>query len=108
MNDPVLRSEFEDRLDSFKVALHSEILRANEHQDEQFNAGFVNLRTTVETGFDTIRDDLRNNLKNYVPMDVFNARISPVQAIAYGLVGLLMALMSGLLTLAMWKGSGGH
>jgi len=99
--DFLLRTEFEDRLDRFKLAMMNEIKLANDHQDTEFNLGFRAMRADYAAGIEAIRQDLRS----FVTNDVFAARMTPVQAVAYGLVALLMSLMSGMVAMALWKGS---
>ena len=94
------RTELEERLDRFKLAMLQEIRTANEHQDQEFNKGFRALREDYAAGMEIIRQDLRN----FVTNDVFVARLTPIQAVAYGLVALLMSLMTGMVAMALWAG----
>ena len=97
----ILRAEFEDKLAQFRVMMLAEIRAQNDHQDQEFNKGLRALREDFAEGIAAIRNDLRS----FVTNDVFIARLSPVQAIAYGLVALLMSLMSGLLAMGLWAGT---
>lgn len=106
-SESISRVEFEARMERVAVALRTELdtIRAehrlsNEHQDEEWNKGFRSLREDQLRGFESIRADLRM----FVTNDVFVARLTPVQAVAYGMVALLMALMTGALASSLWAG----
>lgn len=101
----VTRQELEARMQAIQVAMHNEVaaLRAehksaNDHQDEEWNKGFRAMREDMNNGFDQVRQDLRS----FVTNDVFVAKIGPVQAVAYGMVALLMSLMTGILAASLW------
>lgn len=98
------RAEFEARMLEIQTAMRSEFAavrrehaEANARQDEEWNKGFRALRGDFADGIDTVREDLRN----FVTNDVFVARLTPVQAVAYGLVALLMSLMTGMLAMSL-------
>ncbi len=102
--EPIIRAEFEERMERMDAAirlefahLRSEVKDANDHQDEEWNKGFRALREDNARAFDLLRSDLRS----FVTTDVFVARINPVQAVAYGLVALLMTLMTGMLAMGI-------
>lgn len=104
-DDAVSRQEFEARMRTIQVAMQNEVatLRsehksANDHQDEEWNKGFRAMREDMNKGFDQVRQDLRS----FVTNDVFVAKIGPVQAVAYGMVALLMSLMTGILAASLW------
>jgi hypothetical protein len=105
--EAIMRSEF--------AAVRAETKLANDRQDEEWNKGFRAIRDDqakivqmfagqitdqMNEGFKQIRLDLRS----FVTTDVFVARIGPLQAVAYGLVSLLMALMTGMLAASLYRG----
>lgn len=98
--DVLLRAEFETRLDAFKLAMLSEIKAQNQHQDIEFNKGLRAIRDDYAATITAIRGDLRS----FVTNDVFIARLSPVQAIAYGMVALLMSIIGAFLAAGLWTG----
>ncbi len=106
--DGLTRAEFEARMDQFQRATRIELAEiraetklAQDHQDAEWNKGIRALREDLRISNESLRDDIQAMLVRYVPHDVFIARLTPVQAIAYGLVGLLVTLLTGMLGMSL-------
>ena len=97
--DPLTRAELDERLDRFKMAVIAEMTAQQLQQDTAFNLGLRSLREDLTGGLDGIRADLRE----FVTKEYLLARLSPVQLVAYGMVGMLAFLLTGLLAGVMAK-----
>ena len=79
------------------IALRDEFHAAQLAQDIEWNKGFVALRSSQDASFARIEA----LLADYVRTDVFVARLTPVQAISYGIVALAVTLVMGMLAVAL-------
>jgi len=78
-----------------------EVKQSQETQNAEWNQGLRQLREDLHRGRESLRDDIHEMLAGFVTKDVFIARLSPVQSVAYSLVALLMVLLTGLLASAL-------
>ncbi len=106
--DGLTRAELEARMDQLQRAVRveiaevrSELRLSQEQQNSEWNQGLRQLREDLHKGRDALRDDIQAMLREFVRNDVFVARLSPIQSIAYGIVALVVALVTGILGMAI-------
>ncbi len=106
--DGLTRAELEARIEQIHRSLRMELaeMRAEmktsqDHQDGEWNKGIRALREDLRIGSESLRDDIHTMLKEFVRNDVFLARLTPVQTIAYAIVGAAATLLIGLLAVTL-------
>ena len=102
--DGLTRAEFEARMEQLHRAvrvdiseIRTELKVSQDQQNSEWNQGLRQLREDLHKGRDALRDDIHAMLTQFVTKDVFVARLTPIQAIAYGIVALVVTLMTGVL-----------
>ena len=107
--DGLTRAELETRIEQIQRFIRMELaeMRAEtklsqDHQDEEWNKGIRALRDDLRIGSETLRSDIQKMLQDFVTKEVFAARLTPVQSIAYGLIVLLATLMTGTLAAVLY------
>jgi hypothetical protein len=95
--DAITRAEFEDRMDRLRKEIQTDGLR----QDQEWNLGFRAIREDVKHGIDAVRDDVATRADALEVL--FNARLDPVRAIAYGLVGTLLIGVLGSIVIGIFR-----
>lgn len=79
----------------FQTAMRIEFADSQKHQNEEWNKGFRAIRADVQAGIESVRDDVRD--RSDALEKLFLARLDPVRNVAYGMVGMLMVILTGLL-----------
>ena len=108
--DGLTRAELESRIEQIQrifrmelAEMRAETKSSQDHQDAEWNKGIRALREDLRIGSESLRDDIQEMLQEFVTKEVFIARLTPVQMIAYSLIGIMATLMTGALAIVLFR-----
>lgn len=93
------REEIEARMERRIVELRREFQQSQAHQDEEWNKGFRAIREDIAVSESSVKDYIKSQIEAFEKL--FLARLSPIQLVSYGMVGMLAVILTGLLSSLM-------